>query len=79
MGMLKPGDRLGLGQEPRHFFRCGMSAGQDHLERAGSIESNVVGLVDDAHAATAQLAEDLISRHLRFAAARGCIAGRHVG
>ena len=36
-------------------------AGQDHLERDQAIEAELPGLVDDAHAAAAQLAEDFIA------------------
>ena len=59
--VLEPGDRLGLGQEAgdglgrRHGRRPGSSSG------AGAIEPDLACLVDDAHAAAAQLAEDLIA------------------
>ena len=39
-----------------------MSAGQDHLESAGTVQPNVARLVDNAHPAAAQLALDFISR-----------------
>jgi hypothetical protein len=42
-----------------------VGAGQDHLERDRSIEPEASSLVDDAHAAAAQLVLDLIARDYR--------------
>ena len=63
MGMLNPGDRLGLGHEPSDVVRTGVSAGQDHLEGARPVQADMARLVDDPHAAAAQLAADLVTRH----------------
>ena len=41
---------------------AGMAAGQDHLEGDEPIEPALPSLVDDAHAAPAQLAEDFVTR-----------------
>ena len=63
--MLQLGDRLGLAQESGDGLGPGMSAGQDHLDGAGAIEADLPGLIDDAHAAAAQLTEDLIAGESR--------------
>ena len=39
------------------------AAGQDHLERDQAIQPDVPGLVDDAHAASTDLRDDLVARH----------------
>ena len=54
--VLELGDRLGLAEEAGDGLGRGVRAGQDHLERARAIEPDLPGLVDDAHAAAAQLA-----------------------
>ena len=41
-----------------------MVAGQDHLQGDEAVEPDLAGLVDDAHAAAAQLAEDLVAGDL---------------
>ena len=45
--------------------RCGagVSAGQDHLQGDQALQLDVPGLVDHAHAAAAQLPQDLVTRH----------------
>ena len=40
---------------------AGVGAGQDHLEGDEAVRADLPGLVDDAHAAAAQLAQDLIA------------------
>jgi hypothetical protein len=65
MRMLKTRLGFGLDAEPRQGFRPGMVAGQDHLEGDDAVEADLAGLVHNAHAAPAQLAEDLIARHGR--------------
>ena len=40
---------------------AGVAAGQDHLEGDDAVEPELAGLVDDAHAAAAQLAQDLVA------------------
>ena len=46
---------------------AGVAAGQDHLEGDEAVEADLPGLVDDAHAAAAELAEDLVARQHRAA------------
>ena len=41
--------------------RGGMGTGQDHLEGAGAVQKDLPGAVDDAHAAAAQHAKDLVA------------------
>ena len=64
--VLNLGDRTGLDVEPRDLVTRGMRPGQDHLERDQPIQSNVPGLVDDAHPAAADLGDDHVSRHGRL-------------
>ena len=40
---------------------AGMGPGQDHLQGAGAVQADLPGLVDHAHAAAAQLAQDLVA------------------
>ena len=61
VGVLQAGDGLGLGQEAGDGLGAGMGPGQDHLERAGTVQADLPGPVDDAHAAAAQLAQDLVA------------------
>ena len=39
---------------------AGMAAGQDHLQGDQAVQARLPGLVDDAHAAPAQLAQDFV-------------------
>ena len=59
----EPGGRLGLGQETDGGFRGCEVAGEQHLERDGSIELELAGLEHHAHAAAPDLAQDLVSGH----------------
>ena len=59
--VVQPGDGLGLGQEADGRLGPGVVAGQDHLQGDEAVEPDLAGLVDDAHAAAAQLAEDLVA------------------
>ena len=59
VGVLEAGDGLGLLVEPRQGDGAGVGAGQDHLERDQTIQVDLAGLVNDPHAAPAQLLEDL--------------------
>ena len=61
--MLQPRHRLGLDAEARQLPRPGMAAGQHHLERHGALQGQMPGLVDDAHAAAAEHALDLVAGH----------------
>jgi hypothetical protein len=48
-----------------------VAAGEDHLQGDDAVEFQMAGLVDDAHAAAAEFAEDLVTRQ-----ALGCGSGR---
>ena len=61
VGVLQAGDGLRLGQEADGGLGAGMGAGQDHLQDAGAVQADLPGAVDDAHAAAAQLAQDLVA------------------
>src|SRR5262249_21123181 len=58
VGVLQPGDRLRLAAEPLAVLGGGEGPGQDDLQGDGAVEPGLPGLVDDAHAAAAQLFED---------------------
>ena len=60
--VLDPGDGAGLDVEPGDLVVRGVGPGQDHLQGDQAIEPDVPGLVDDAHAAAADLGEDLVAR-----------------
>src|SRR5262249_2720727 len=60
-GVLHLRDRLRLRQEARAIVRGGVPARQDHLQRARAAQAQLPGLVDDAHAAAAQNAPDLVA------------------
>ena len=60
LGMVEVGDRLGLVAEPPHLVVAGPVPGPDHLEGDEAVEAELPGLVDDAHAAAAQDAEQLV-------------------
>ena len=61
--MLEPGDRLGFDIEAGQLMIARMGAGQHHLERDEAVEPALTCLVNDAHAAPAQLAEDFVAGH----------------
>ena len=61
MWVLEPRHRLGLGEEAGGGLGRGIGAGQDHFQGAGAVEPGLAGLVNDAHAAAAQLARDLVA------------------
>ena len=58
--MVEQRDRLGLVLEPAQLGVVGQDAGLDHLEGDGAVEADLPRLVDDAHAAAAQLLLDLV-------------------
>jgi hypothetical protein len=58
--MIEVGRRLGLSVEALDFRFAGELAGQDHLEGDDSIEADLPGAIDDAHAAAGDLLEQLI-------------------
>ena len=59
-GVVEQRDGLGLVLEPAQLGVVGQHAGLDHLEGDGPVEADLAGLVDDAHAAAAQLFLDLV-------------------
>src|SRR2546430_2246818 len=60
VGVLQPRDRLRLGAEAGRLIVVGVR-GQDHLQRDQAAGTDLAGLVDDAHAAAAQLRQDLVT------------------
>ena len=56
----KPGGGLGLGLETADQLGRGQVAGQDHLYGHGAIEPFLPRLVDHAHAAPADLADQFV-------------------
>ena len=61
VGVLQAGDGLGLGQETGDGLGVRMSAGQNHLQNARAVQEDLLGEVDDPHAAAAELGQDLIA------------------
>ena len=61
LGCCELGDGLGLGEEAGCRLGAGMAAAQDHLQSARTVQADLPGLVDHAHAAAAQLAQDLVA------------------
>ena len=52
--MIEQRDGLGLVLKPPQLGVVGQNSGLDHLECDGSVECDLSGFVDDAHAAAAQ-------------------------
>ena len=63
--VLDLGDGAGLDVESSDLVGRGVRTGKDHLERDQAIQPDVPGFVDDAHAASADLRDDLVARHGR--------------
>src|SRR5262245_36177368 len=61
---------LGFGVEASELFRPGVGAGQDHLQSNDAVESDVAGLVDSAHSAMTESAQNFITRDVRLACGR---------
>ena len=59
--MLQLGDGLGFILKPLSRRGVGVRAGQDHLQRADAVEPDLPGLVNDAHPATAEFAQNFIT------------------
>jgi hypothetical protein len=87
VGMLQARDHPGLGAKAGQLLWAGVSPVLDHLQGHGALEGDLAGLVDDAHAAPAQLPEDLEARHggrfgfdrdRRGVRGRGRITGRSI-
>jgi hypothetical protein len=72
--VLQAGDRLGLPAEAGQFLRE-LDARPHHLQGHDALEPEMPRLVDDAHAAVAEDAQDLVARYVRYrhaGARRGC-------
>ena len=61
--VLQPGDSLGLDAEAGELLGAGVRTGQDHLQGHEPIQGHLFGLVDDAHAAPAEQADDFVPFH----------------
>ena len=59
--MLDAGDGLGLATEADDGVRLGACSGKNHLQGDQAFEASLLGLVDHAHAALAQFAEDHVA------------------
>src|SRR5262245_60408453 len=73
--MLEPGVGFGLDPEATPIRWTGVLSGSDHLQRDEAISLELARPIDDAHAAVAEDAENLVARHLGVFAA---LAGRQV-
>ena len=58
VGVVQPGDGLGLAMEPMHRLLIGHGAKPENLQGHATAQRGLLGLVDDAHAAAAELADD---------------------
>jgi hypothetical protein len=58
--VVEQGDSLGLVLEAAELVVTGEESGLDHLQRHGSVERDLAGLVHHAHAAASELASDLV-------------------
>ena len=65
IGVPNLGDGLGLSQEADEVLGASMFALEDHFQSAKAIEPELARLVNDGHAAAAQLGQDLIARDLQ--------------
>ncbi len=59
--MIQAGDSLELAPEPLEHMRAGVAAGGDCFERHPTVEAELAGAVDDAHAAPADESLELIA------------------
>ncbi len=60
-GVLQPGCGLGLAAEALPFGGAGKDVAADHLEGDDTVEGQLAGPVDDAHAAGAQFVEQFVA------------------
>jgi hypothetical protein len=63
--MLQASDHLGFGAETGQVLRADVGSGQDHLHRHRALQGELPGLIDDAHAAAAQLPQHFVAGHGR--------------
>jgi len=64
VGMPHTSGQLRLQSEARHLLGGGEVAEEHHLQRSRPVQTQVMRLVDDSHAAAAHVAEDAISANL---------------
>ncbi len=60
VGVVQPRRRLRLPLEPTHLLRVQQRPGREHLQRHAAAQRLLLGLVDHAHPAPADLAEDAV-------------------
>ena len=60
VGMIESGGGLGFAKETGFGLVVAKQVRRQELQRDGALEARVLGLVDDAHAALAELFEDLV-------------------
>jgi len=70
------GGGLGLGAQAGALAGVGVVAGQDHLDRDDPARVDLAGLVDDPHAAPADLLQDVIAADAPAGARRGRLPRR---
>src|SRR5579859_8075887 len=62
--MLKPGNGFGLDLEAGEVLAANLLTGQESLERDDAFEVYLACLVDNTHAAAAELTQDLVTRNV---------------
>ena len=70
-GVVEVGGGLSFEMESPDVRVVGKVAGEDHLERNPTIEANLSGLEDDAHAAAGNLAKDFVIAEIADSSWRG--------
>jgi hypothetical protein len=61
VGVLETSGGLGLGLEARLLLVAGVGPGADHLQRHLALQGDLKSAIDNAHAAAAELFEDLVA------------------
>ena len=80
VGVVQPRRRLRLALEPPHLLRVQQRAGREDLQRHAAAQRLLLGLVDHAHAAPADLAEDaVVAQPLEPDPHRGAVGGQRAG
>ncbi len=78
IGVVQTGGGLGLPVEPVELFRVDAPDRPDHLQGDPPLEPHLRCKIDDPHAADADLAKDLVARHMRVTRAVRYCLGRFV-
>ena len=71
VGVVEPGDRLGLVLKPAVIIVAGKLGRLDHLQGDRAVEADLTGLVNDPHAALAQHALQLVVAEVAYRRALG--------